>query len=136
MSCDSGGAFILAPDHARNTEFYWLPSQMTSENGKNQKKCCGMSLLRHNNRSWTGCVSLQVKKGMRMGPVLNGLVKLQRVENRLRAVKTKLARCRRGVLFQENQLRTLQNGLEAKLEEIKQRHITIDARPRHNKTRD
>ena len=55
-----------------------------------------------------------------MGPVLNGLVKLQRVENRLRAVKTKLARCRRGVLFQENQLRTLQNGLEAKQEEIKQ----------------
>lgn len=65
-------------------------------------------------------VFLQVKKGMRMGPVLNGLVKLQRVENRLRAVKTKLARCRRGVLFQENQLRTLQNGLEAKQEEIKQ----------------
>jgi predicted nucleic acid-binding Zn-ribbon protein len=55
-----------------------------------------------------------------MGPVLNGLVKLQRVENRLRAVKTKLTRCRRGVLFQENQLRTLQNGLEAKQEEIKQ----------------
>jgi hypothetical protein len=55
-----------------------------------------------------------------MGPVLNGLIKLQRVENRLRAAKTKLARCRRGVLFQENQLRTLQNGLEAKLEEIKQ----------------
>jgi len=55
-----------------------------------------------------------------MGPVLNGLIKLQRVENRLRAAKTKLARCRRGVLFQENQLRTLQNGLEAKQEEIKQ----------------
>ena len=55
-----------------------------------------------------------------MGPVLNGLIKLQRVENRLRAAKTKLARCRRGVLFQENQLRTLQNGLEAKQEEITQ----------------
>lgn len=55
-----------------------------------------------------------------MGPIINGLIKLQRVENRLRAAKTKLARCRRGVLFQENQLRTLQNGLEAKQEEIKQ----------------
>ena len=53
-----------------------------------------------------------------MGPVLNGLIKLQRVENRLRAAKTKLTRCRRGVLFQENQLRALQNGLEAKQEEI------------------
>jgi predicted nucleic acid-binding Zn-ribbon protein len=60
-----------------------------------------------------------------MGPVLNGLVKLQRVENRLRAVKTKLARCRRGVLFQENQLRTLQNGLEAKHEEITQAKLQI-----------
>jgi predicted nucleic acid-binding Zn-ribbon protein len=58
-----------------------------------------------------------------MGPVLNGLIKLQRVENRLRAVKTKLARCRRGVLFQENQLRTLQNGLEA---DLKSRDEQID----------
>ncbi|MEN8126293.1 MAG: C4-type zinc ribbon domain-containing protein [Planctomycetota bacterium] len=55
-----------------------------------------------------------------MGSFLNDLIKLQRVENRLRAAKTKLARCRRGVLFQESQLRTLQNGLEAKQEEIKQ----------------
>ena len=54
-----------------------------------------------------------------MGPVLNGLIKLQSVENRLRAVKSKLARCRRTVIFQENQLRSLQNGLEAKKEEIK-----------------
>ena len=60
-----------------------------------------------------------------MGPVLRGLTKLQRVENRLRAVKTKLARCRRGVLFQENQLRTLQNGLEAKQEEIKQTRLQV-----------
>lgn len=60
-----------------------------------------------------------------MGPVLNGLIKLQRVENRLRAEKTKLARCRRGVLFQENQLRTLQNGLEAKQEEIKQTRLQV-----------
>jgi predicted nucleic acid-binding Zn-ribbon protein len=53
-----------------------------------------------------------------MGPVLNGLVKLQSVENRLRAVKAKLARCRRNVVIQENQIRSLQNAFEAKKEEI------------------
>lgn len=61
-----------------------------------------------------------------MGPILDGLVSLQRVENRLRAVKTKLARSRRSVLFQENQLRTLQNGLEAKYEEIKLGRLQVD----------
>ncbi len=61
-----------------------------------------------------------------MGPVLNGLIKLQSVENRLRAVKSKLARCRRAVIFQENQLRTLQNGVEAKKEEIKMTRIQVD----------
>lgn len=61
-----------------------------------------------------------------MGPVLNGLIKIQSVENRLRAVKSKLARCRRAVIFQENQLRTLQNGLEAKKEEIKMTRIQVD----------
>ena len=61
-----------------------------------------------------------------MGPVLNGLIKLQRVENRLRAAKTKLTRCRRGVLFQENQLRALQNGLEAKQEEINQAKLQVN----------
>jgi predicted nucleic acid-binding Zn-ribbon protein len=60
-----------------------------------------------------------------MGPVLHGLIKLQGVENRLRAAKTKLARCRRSVLFQENQLRTLQSGLEAKQEEIKLTSLQI-----------
>ena len=54
-----------------------------------------------------------------MGPILDGLVKLQSVETRLRAVKSKLSRCRRTVIFQENQLRSLQNGLAAKQEEIK-----------------
>lgn len=54
-----------------------------------------------------------------MGPILHGLINLQHVENRLRAVKSKLSRSRRSVLFQENQLRTLENGLEAKEEEIK-----------------
>ncbi len=71
-----------------------------------------------------------------MGPVLNGLVKLQRVENRLRAVKTKLARCRRGVLFQENQLRTLQNGLEAKQEDIKQTKLQTGRLEMDLKSRD
>lgn len=61
-----------------------------------------------------------------MGPVLHGLIKLQRVENRLRAVKTKLTRCRRSVIFQENQLRTLQSGLEVKQEEIKLTRIQVD----------
>ena len=61
-----------------------------------------------------------------MGPVLNGLIKLQSVENRLRAVKNKLARCRRTIIFQENQLRTLQNGLEAKKEEIKMTKVQAD----------
>jgi uncharacterized protein len=61
-----------------------------------------------------------------MGPVLHGLIKLQRVENRLRAVKTKLARSRRSVIFQENQLRMLQSGLETKLEEIKLTRIQVD----------
>jgi len=60
-----------------------------------------------------------------MGPVLHGLIKLQGVENRLRAAKTKLGRCRRSVLFQENQLRSLQSGLEAKQEEIKLTNLQI-----------
>jgi len=53
-----------------------------------------------------------------MGPVLNGLIKLQSVENRLRAGKAKLARCRRNVIIQENQIRSLQSALEAKKEEV------------------
>ena len=53
-----------------------------------------------------------------MGPVLNGLLKLQSVENRLRAEKAKLTRCRRNVVIQENLIRSLQNALEAKKEEV------------------
>jgi len=71
-----------------------------------------------------------------MGPVLHGLIKLQSVENRLRAVKTKLARCRRSVIFQENQLRTLQSGLEAKQEEIKLTRIQVDRLELELKSRD
>ena len=61
-----------------------------------------------------------------MGPVLHALIKLQGVENHLRAVKSKLARCRRSVIFQENQLRSLQNELAAKEEEIKLTRVQSD----------
>ena len=61
-----------------------------------------------------------------MGPVLNGLVKLQSIENRLRAVKAKLARCRRNVIIQENQVRSLQNALKAKKEEIQLTRVQSD----------
>ncbi len=61
-----------------------------------------------------------------MGPVLNGLMKLQSVETRLRAAKAKLARCRRSVIIQENQVRTLQNALEAKQEEIQLTKVQSD----------
>lgn len=61
-----------------------------------------------------------------MGPVLNGLVKLQSIENRLRAVKSKLSRCRRSVIFQENQVRAMQSELEAKQEEIKLTKVQCD----------
>lgn len=71
-----------------------------------------------------------------MGPVLNGLMKLQSVENRLRAVKSKLARCRRSVVFQENQVRNLQNTLEAKHEEIKLTRIQADRLELELKDRD
>ena len=61
-----------------------------------------------------------------MGPVLNGLTKLQSVENRLRAAKAKLARCRRNVILQENQVRNLTNALEVKKEEIKLTKLQSD----------
>ena len=61
-----------------------------------------------------------------MGPVLNGLVKLQSVENRLRAEKAKLSRCRRNVVIQENLIRSLQNALEAKKEEIQLTRVQFD----------
>jgi predicted nucleic acid-binding Zn-ribbon protein len=61
-----------------------------------------------------------------MGPVLNGLIKLQSIENRLRAAKAKLTRCRRNVVIQENQIRSLSNSLEAKTEEIQLTKIQSD----------
>jgi predicted nucleic acid-binding Zn-ribbon protein len=71
-----------------------------------------------------------------MGPVLNGLIKLQSVENRLRAEKAKLTRCRRNVIIQENQIRTLQNALEAKKEEVQLSKVQFDRLELELKSRD
>ena len=71
-----------------------------------------------------------------MGPVLNGLIKLQSIENCLRAVKAKLARCRRNVVIQENQVRSSQNTLKAKREEIQLTKIQSDRLELELKSRD
>ncbi|MFA5252825.1 MAG: C4-type zinc ribbon domain-containing protein [Phycisphaerae bacterium] len=61
-----------------------------------------------------------------MGPVLSALIKLQSVENQLRAAKAKLARCRRNVIIAENQVRSLQNAYEAKKEETQLTKVQSD----------
>lgn len=71
-----------------------------------------------------------------MGPVLNELVKLQSVENQLRAVKAKLSRCRRNVIIRENQVRSLQSAMEAKNEEIQLTKIQSDRLELELKSRD
>jgi len=71
-----------------------------------------------------------------MGPVLNGLVKLQSVENQLRAVKAKLNRCRRNVIIKENHIRSFQNALEAKKEELQVTKIQSDRLELELKSRD
>lgn len=71
-----------------------------------------------------------------MGPVLNGLVKLQSVENRLRAEKLKLTRCRRNVVIQENLIRSLQSALEAKREEVQLTRVQFDRLELELKSRD
>jgi len=71
-----------------------------------------------------------------MGPVLNGLLKLQSVENQLRAAKSKLTRCRRSVVIQENLIRTLQSALEAKKEEIQLTKVQSDRLELELKSRD
>jgi len=71
-----------------------------------------------------------------MGPVLNGLLKLQSVENRLRAEKGKLTRCRRNVVIQENLIRSLQNALEAKKEEVQLTKVQFDRLELELKTKD
>jgi predicted nucleic acid-binding Zn-ribbon protein len=71
-----------------------------------------------------------------MGPVLNGLMKLQSVENRLRVEKAKLTRCRRNVVIQENLIRSLQNALEAKKEEVQLSKVQFDRLELELKTKD
>ena len=71
-----------------------------------------------------------------MGPVLNGLIKLQSVENRLRIEKSKLTRCRRNVIIQENQIRSFQNSLEAKKEEVQLSRVQFDRLELELKSRD
>src|SRR4030043_1803358 len=71
-----------------------------------------------------------------MGPVLNGLLKLQSVENRLRVEKGKLTRCRRNVVIQENLIRSLQNALEAKKEEVLLTKVQFDRLELEIKTKD
>jgi len=64
------------------------------------------------------------------------LVKLQSVENQLRAVKAKLTRCRRNVVIQENHVRSLANSHEAKKEEIQLTKVQSDRLELELKTRD
>jgi len=71
-----------------------------------------------------------------VGPVLNGLGKLQSVENRLRAAKAKLTRCRRNVIIQENRVRSLQNAGEVKREEIQLTKVQSDRLELELKTKD
>jgi predicted nucleic acid-binding Zn-ribbon protein len=71
-----------------------------------------------------------------MGPVLHGLIKLQSVENQLRAIKAKILRSRRNVIIQENRVRSLQNALDAKKEEILLTRIQSDRLELDLKTRD
>ena len=71
-----------------------------------------------------------------MGPGLDGLIKLQSVENRLRAVKAKLTRCRRNVVIQENKIRNLQNTIEAKKEEVQLTKVQSDRLELELKSRD
>jgi uncharacterized protein len=71
-----------------------------------------------------------------MGPVLKGLIQLQSVENLLRATKGKLTRCRRNVLIHENQIRSLQNTLESKKEEMQLTKVQSDRLELELKSRD
>jgi predicted nucleic acid-binding Zn-ribbon protein len=58
------------------------------------------------------------------------------VENRLRAATAKLARCRRSVIVQENQVRSLQSALEAKKEEAQLTKVQCDRLELELKSRD
>jgi len=63
-------------------------------------------------------------------------MKLQSVENRLRAAQAKLSRSRRNVIIQENQVRTFQNALEAKKEELQLTKVQSSRLELELKTRD
>ena len=54
-----------------------------------------------------------------MGPILCSLIKLQRIEQKLRGTKAKLRRTQRAVELQEQNLNQLRLALSAKQEEIK-----------------
>jgi uncharacterized protein len=71
-----------------------------------------------------------------MGSLLSTLSQLQSVENRLRTAKVKLARCRRSVVLQENRIRSEQNTLEAKKEEIQLTTLQSDRLELELKSRD
>ena len=71
-----------------------------------------------------------------MGPVLDALKRLQSIENRLGVAKAKLTRCRRNVVLQENQVRNLQNTLEAKKEELQLTKVQADRMELELKSRD
>ena len=71
-----------------------------------------------------------------MSSLLSALTKLQSVENRLRAAKAKLTRCRRSVILQENRIRSEQNALEAKREEVQLTKVQNDRLELELKTRD
>jgi hypothetical protein len=84
----------------------------------------------------TNSIILLFTQGEYMGPVLEALTKLQSIENRLRAAKGKLTRCRRRVVIQENQVRNLQNALEAKKEELQLTRVQADKLQLELKSRD
>lgn len=71
-----------------------------------------------------------------MGSILNGLMELQAIENRLRSAKNKLLRCKKKIIAQENQLRSLQSALAAKKEEIQLTKIQSDRLELELQTRD
>jgi len=71
-----------------------------------------------------------------MGSLLNALVRLQAVEDRLRAAKAKLVRCKRSVAIHEGRIKAEQTALEAKREEIRRTKVQCDRLSLELKTRD
>ena len=71
-----------------------------------------------------------------MGPMLNKLIKLQEIENRLRGLRARLDRCQRSVIIQENQLRTLNASLKTKHDEVMMTRSESDRLELELKSRD